>query len=215
MRVVEKEARTKEEAVRLALEELGAGPDEVKIETIESGKKSFLGLGQSKPARVRVYLISGESEKVVSLLQEILEKMGIRGEVSVEKETDQELALRIDSPDSGILIGRKGKTLESLQYLINVLNGPRGERGKKILLDTARYKEKREDSLKKLALHLAHKVIKNNRPYTMKEMNPYERRIVHMTLENMKDIQTESIGHDKSRKKIKIMKKESKTNGQK
>jgi spoIIIJ-associated protein len=208
MRMVEKEGRTKDEAIKMALQELNAKEEDVRIETLEEGKKSFLGLlGDSKPARVRVYLVKSGGDNVVGLVQEICDKMGLKVTVSITSEEDEKTELKIDSPDSGILIGRRGKTLEALQYIVNVIINSGGDKGRKIILDIEGYREKRKESLTKLALNIAQKVRRTGRPHLLEEMNPYERRIIHMALENEGDIETTSIGNNQNAKRVKIFQK--------
>lgn len=205
MRMVEKEARTKEEAIRLALEELKVKREQVRIETIEEGKGSFLGLGRSKPAKVRIYFTENGSDELINLVKEICSKMQVECNVSIAEENDNRIVLKLDSKDSGILIGKRGKNLEALQYLVNIISNSDKDQIQKILLDVEGYREKRRETLEKLARNLAMKVRKTRRPQILEEMNPYERRIIHMTLENDRDIETRSIGGENSNlKRIRI-----------
>lgn len=205
MRMVEKEARTKEEAIKLALEELNVKREQVRIEIIQEGKGSFLGLGRSKPAKVRLYFTENGSEKLIELVKEICSRMDVACEVSVAEENDDRLVLKLDSKDSGILIGKRGKNLEALQYLVNIISNSEKDHIRKILLDVEGYREKRRETLEKLARNLAMKVRKTQRPQILEEMNPYERRIIHMTLENERDIETKSLGGENSNlKRIRI-----------
>jgi spoIIIJ-associated protein len=212
MRVVEKEGRTKEEAIRLALGELNAKQEDVKIEVLDGGKTGFLGLGPSKPARVRVYLVqegggapAADMAEAAEFLKDVCAKMGLAVKVSVQEEAEDQAVLMLESADSAILIGKHGKTLESLQYLINIIFSAKKESQKKILLDIEGYREKRRASLEKLARNIAEKVRRTRKPYVLEEMNPYERRIIHMTLERERDVETFSLGRgDSNMKKIRI-----------
>jgi len=202
--MVEKEAKTKEEAIKLALDELGASENDVKIEYLQNGKSSFLGLGKSKPAKVRVYLVSDNIDNIIAFITDLLKKMGIESKITLKEETEDQILLNIESKDSGIIIGKHGKTLESLQYLINIIFHKENEKNKKILLDTENYRQKREETLKTLAKNIAQKVRKTKKYQILEEMNPYERRIIHLTLENESDIETTSIGRNKTNKRVKI-----------
>ena len=204
MKMVEKEAKTKEEAVKLALEELGASEKDVKIEYLQNGKRSFLGLGKSKPAKVRVYLVIDNIDNIIAFITDLLKKMGFESKITLKEETEDQILLNIESKDSGIIIGKHGKTLESLQYLINIIHHKENEKNKKILLDTENYRQKREDTLKNLAKNIAQKVRKTKKYQILEEMNPYERRIIHLTLENESDIETTSIGRNRTNKRVKI-----------
>jgi len=210
MRVVEKEGRTKDEAVKLALAELNAKIEDVKIEVVDGGKTGFLGLGPSKPARVRVYLVQEGSapvdmDEAGTFLKDICTKMGIDAAITAREEGEDQTVFQLDSKDSALLIGKHGKTLESLQYLLNIIFSARKDRQRKILLDIEGYREKRRASLEKLARNIASKVRRTRRPHVLEEMNPYERRIIHMTLERERDIETYSIGRGNSNmKKVKV-----------
>ena len=205
MRMVEKNGKNKEEAVRLALEELQVNLEDVKVEYIDSGKTGFLGLGPSKPAKVRVYVVNDDSDKPIRLVKEICDKMGIPCTCSVEEDNEDRLVIKIDSSDSGILIGRRGKTLEALQYLVNIIENMKKDKNKKIVIDIEGYRERRKEALDKLAHKMAEKVRQSQRSMMLEEMNPYERRIIHMALENEQDIETTSIGgENQNMKRVRV-----------
>ena len=210
MRVVEKEGRTKNEAIKLAIEELGAKPEEVRIEVVDEGKSGFLGLGLSKPARVRVYLVQedaapADTSEAAAFLKQVCGLMGIEVSVSSRDEAEDQTVFLLESKDSAILIGKHGKTLEALQYLLNIIFSIRKDLQKKFLLDIEGYREKRRASLEKLARNIAANVRRTRKPYVLEEMNPYERRIIHMTLERERDIETNSIGRGEGNmKKVRV-----------
>lgn len=142
---------------------------------------------------------------MIELVKEICSRMNVECEVSVAEENDERLVLKLDSKDSGILIGKRGKNLEALQYLVNIISNSEKNHIRKILLDVEGYREKRRETLEKLARNLAMKVRKTRRFQILEEMNPYERRIIHMTLENERDIETKSLGGENSNlKRIRI-----------
>ncbi len=207
MRMAEKEGKNKEEAVRLALEELHAKKEDVQIEYLENGKSGFLGLGPSKPARVRVFLVNenGTGGTTLQLVQEICDKMGLETKCSVEESTEDRLVIKMDSPDSGSLIGRRGKTLEALQYLVNIIENMKKGINKKIIIDIEGYRERRKEALEKLAHKMADRVRASRRAMMLEEMNPYERRLIHMALENEQDIETSSVGAEhQNMKRVRI-----------
>jgi spoIIIJ-associated protein len=205
MRMVEKEGKTKAEALKLALAELNAKKEDVKIEVLDEGKNSFLGLGQHRPARLRVFFVGEEGDESVVFIKQVCAKMGIECRISIAEEDDKKIVLCIDSKDSGILIGKRGKNLEALQYLTNVVYNIKKTNAKKIILDVEGYREKRKETLVKLAQNLAQKVRATRKPQVLEEMNPYERRIIHMTLEEEKDIETSSIGsNNMTMKRVRI-----------
>lgn len=239
MRVVEKEGRTKQEAIRAALEELGARPEDVRVECLDEGHVAFLGLGRSRPARVRVYLISekerrpgaetappqakeppprrrpsAEGREVAAFVEGICAKMGVKCSATVAEESEERMTVVLESPDAAFIIGHRGQTLEAIQYIVNIaFNGGKGK-PKKILLDIENYREKRKASLEKLARNIAQKVRRTRQPHTLEAMNPYERRIIHLALEKEKDIETVSLGSgDDTMKRIRIQLKAGKSGG--
>jgi spoIIIJ-associated protein len=205
--MVEKEGKNKDEAVRLALEELKARPEDVKIEFLEEGKSGFLGLGPSKPAKVRVFLVNeGSSDSsALKLVQDICDKMGLACRCSVEESSEERLVIKLDSQDSGVLIGRRGKTLESLQYLVNIIENMKKDVNRKIIIDIEGYRERRKEALEKLAHKMADRVRESRRAMMLEEMNPYERRLIHLALEKEQDIETTSVGGpNQNMKRIRI-----------
>ncbi len=197
---VEKTAKTVQEAIVLALEELGASEDDVEIEIIDEGNKGIFGIG-SKYARVQVTLKSLRSDDAVSFLENVLSKMKV--EVDIKKiENDESIMLKISGKDSGIIIGRHGETLDALQYLTNLAVNRRSGDYKRVSIDIENYRQKREDALVKLADRLAERVVRYRKNVTLEPMNPYERRIIHSTLQNNRLIETHSVGEEPNRKVV-------------
>ena len=197
---VEKTAKTVQEAIVLALEELGASEDDVEIEIIDEGNKGIFGIG-SKYARVQVTLKSLRSDDAVSFLENVLSKMKV--EVDIKKiENDESIMLKISGKDSGIIIGRHGETLDALQYLTNLAVNRHSGDYKRVSIDIENYRQKREDALVKLADRLAERVVRYRKNVTLEPMNPYERRIIHSTLQNNRLIETHSVGEEPNRKVV-------------
>ncbi len=198
--IVEKTAKTVQEAVELALEELGAQREDVEIEVLEEGNKGIFGIG-GKNARVKVSLLSTRSDVAVDFLADVLTRMNV--EVDIEKtEDDESIQIKITGKDSGIIIGRRGETLDALQYLTSLVVNKQREDYKRVTLDIENYRQKREDTLEKLADRLAERVIKYRRSVTLEPMNPYERRIIHSTLQNNNMVETHSVGEEPNRKVV-------------
>ncbi len=198
--MVEKTAKTVQEAINLALEELGAQKDDVVIEVIEEGAKGIFGIG-SKYARVQVTLKNTRLDNAVNFLENVLSKMNV--DVEVEKSEDEEsIMLKITGKDSGIIIGRRGETLDALQYLTSLVVNRQSEEYKRVTIDIENYRQKREDTLVKLAERLAERVVRYRKNVTLEPMNPYERRIIHSTLQNNKLVETHSVGDEPNRKVI-------------
>ncbi len=197
---VEITARTVQEAVALALEELGADSEDVDIEVLEEGSKGLFGIG-SKDARVRVSFRSSPSDEAYNYLKHILSLMNM--DVEIEKSEDEDtIMLRVTGNDSGIIIGRRGETLDALQYLTSLAVNKQSGEYKRIIIDIENYRQKREETLIRLANRLANKVARYRRSITLEPMNPYERRIIHASLQDDGRVQTHSIGEDPNRKVV-------------
>lgn len=198
--MVEKTAKTVQEAINLALEELGAQRDDVEITIIDEGTKGLFGIG-SKFAKVQVTLKNTRKEDGVLFLQNVFDKMNV--EVDIEKiEDDETILLKVTGKDSGIIIGRRGETLDALQYLTSLVVNKQNEEYKRVTIDIENYRQKREETLVKLADRLADRVIRYRRNVTLEPMNPYERRIIHSTLQNNNYVETYSVGEEPNRKVV-------------
>ncbi len=199
--VIEKSAKTVEEAVNLALEELDVTEDQVEIEVLEEGSKSLLGLRKAKEAKVRVTLFDYATEIARDFLEELFDKMGFEATIDIVE--DEEITrINIESSNSGVIIGRRGETLDALQFLTSLVVNRNNTTYKKIILDTEDYRKKREITLEKLADRLAFKVEKTGRSMSLEPMNPYERRIIHSSLQKNNKVETYSVGEDPNRKVV-------------
>lgn len=197
---IEKTGKTIQEAVGLALEELNITADDADIEVLEEGSKGLFGIG-GKLARVKITVRPSESNKAVRFLQSVFNKMKL--EVDIEKEEDEEsMTLRITGKDSGIIIGRRGETMDALQYLTSLVVNKESEDYRRVTIDIENYRKKREETLVKLAERLAERVIKYRKSVTLEPMNPYERRIIHSSLQNNRLVETYSVGDDPNRKVV-------------
>lgn len=194
MRQVEAEGKTLEEALDKALKELGVSREQVKVEVLFE-KKGFLGFLGTKTVRVRVTSVAGERalEKARIVLSDILERMEVRGEVNAARR-DQRILLEIWSPEGGLLIGRGGRTLEALQYLVNrILNSQPGQ-GEKVVVDVEGYRRRREERLRVLASRMAARVKAMGEAITLAPLSPHDRRIIHLALQEDRGVKTVSEG---------------------
>lgn len=198
---VEKSAKTVKEAIDLALVELNASEDSVEIEVLEEGAKGIFGLIGNKLARVKVTIKEASGEKAKKFLLDIFSKMNVTADVLVE-EDDDSILLKIQGDDIGIIIGRRGETLDALQYLVSLVVNKSKEGYKRLVIDIENYRQKREETLVKLANRLADRVIKYKKNITLEPMNPYERRVIHSTLQNHRYVETFSVGEEPNRKVI-------------
>lgn len=196
---VEKTGKTVQEAVDEALAELNVDESKVDIEIVEEGNKGLFGRG--KNAKVIVTLREGIVDRAVNFIADILEKMDIFAEFEVE-EDDESILIRISGEDIGIVIGRRGETLDALQYLTSLVVNKHNDAYKRITIDIENYRQKREETLVRLANRLADRVVKYRKELTLEPMNPYERRIIHSTLQANGRVDTYSIGEDPNRKVV-------------
>ncbi|MHC1684957.1 MAG: RNA-binding cell elongation regulator Jag/EloR [Clostridiaceae bacterium] len=206
MKTIEMAGSTVEAALKNALKELNVTEDKVTYEVIEQGSKGFLGFG-SKPAKIKVVLKRDHITDAKEFLRSVLDGMDIKAEIRIT-ESNNTLNIDLKGPNMGAIIGYRGETLDSLQYLTSLVvnKGNEGEY-KRVLLDTENYRAKREETLKHLAFKMAKKVAKTKRTFKFEPMNPYERRIIHSALQNDKFVSTCSEGDEPHRRVVIELKK--------
>ena len=194
-----------EEAIANALRELNVTEDKITYEVIEEGTKGLLGLIGTKPAIIEVTVKPVERDLKVEatrFLAGIFENMDITAEMDAELE-DNMLKIDISGPKMGLVIGYRGETLDSLQYLTSlVVNKKREGEYVRVILDTEGYRKKREETLERLAEKTAYKVKKYRRSMKLEPMNPYERRIIHSKLQKIEGIATHSVGDEPFRRVV-------------
>jgi spoIIIJ-associated protein len=205
LRELEISAKTVEEATRVALAQLEVTRDEVDILVLKKGKSGLLGMG-AEDAKIKVILLyddeaqpgaRGEAADTArQVLIDILHAMGIQATVDVTGSGSESapITLNIEGDDLGVLIGRRGQALASLQYLVRMIVAEKLKKWVSVDVDVDWYKKRHYESLRKIALRLAEQVAKRRRPITMEPMPPDERRIVHITLADDPDVMTESTG---------------------
>ena len=200
---IEKTGKTIEDAKRAALEELQVAENMVEFEVLEEPSKGFLGLIGNKPARIlaRVRELT-PLEKALEFLKSIFEAMKLEVRISPE-ETIDGVVVNLIGENLGILIGKHGQTLDSLQYLANLAaNKGLVEEKVRIILDIENYRSRREDTLRRLAMRLADKVRRTGERVVLEPMNRHERKIIHMALQNNYRISTYSSGEEPYRKVV-------------
>lgn len=197
-----------DEALNSASGEFNAAVESIEYEIVEEESTGFLGLFGNKPAKIRARVKQSIEDKAKSFLCEVLGAMGISASVSVSNnEADGCLEISMDGDEMGILIGKRGQTLDSLQYLVSLVINKESDEYLKVKLDTENYRERRKETLENLASNIAMKVKKTHRAVTLEPMNPYERRIIHSTLQNDKYVDTHSEGDEPFRKIVVTPKK--------
>ena len=234
MSVKEFEGKNEEEAINKAIESLGLDRDEIDVEIVETKKAPFLFGGGRVRIRVHLEeerqpdlrergqeqedeeVLSpraareplppqGDFEKaMVEYLQGLVERMGIAARVGIGFREERKLGLNIDTPDSGILIGKKGQTLEALQVVANIAASRLKEGAERIIVDTQNYRSRREQSLIRMARQTAQQVRRTRQSRLLEAMNPFERRLVHTALSKEGDIETASEG-DGLYKRIRVL----------
>lgn len=209
MKNISIERATVEEAIAVALEELCAEKEEVEIEVLQEPSKGFFGLG-SKDAKIKVTVTKGPEEKAKKFLEILLKKMDIEAlyEANYKDNLLNVDIVKVGENDKGILIGKRGKTLDAIQFLLNLMVNNGRENYVRVVFNVEDYRLKREETLKRLAVKMADKCRYYENKVKLEPMNPYERRIIHSTLQDEKDIITYSEGEEPYRKVVIDIKKE-------
>lgn len=196
---VESKGKTVEEAIFNGLSQLGLSIDQVDVQIVQEKTKGFFGIG--KGAVVVLTRKSTVVEEVENFLDTLFQKMGIPANAAAD-EQDKLIKVEITGDATGVLIGRRGETLDSIQYLTSLVVNKSSEDYKRIFLDTENYREKREETLVNLANRIATKVAKTGKGVVLEPMNPYERRILHATLHDHPVVCTMSEGEEPFRRVI-------------
>ncbi|WP_303863651.1 RNA-binding cell elongation regulator Jag/EloR [Alkalibaculum bacchi] len=208
MKAVVATGKTVEEAIETAVKELNTTKDKVETKVLELPSSGFMSLFRSKLAKVEVTLQLDLCDIAADFLKEVCHAMNIDAHIDAKLE-DNILFIELKGESMGVLIGRRGQTLDSLQYLTSLVVNKESEQYIRVNLDTENYRKKREVTLIELAGKLAHKVEKTRRKIELEPMNPYERRIIHSTLQKNKNVHTYSQGEEPFRKVVIDVKKTS------
>lgn len=207
MKTVEMTGKTVEEALKNALKQLETTEDKVEYEILDEGSKGFLNFIGTKQAKILVKVKRDYLTEAKNFMQGVLDSMNIVADVEA-KEEDNIVYIDLTGPNMGLIIGYRGETLDSLQYLVSlVVNKGHDIPYKKIVLDTESYRKKREETLRRVAEKTAYKVRKTGRPFKLEPMNPYERRVIHSALQEQNGIYTYSQGEEPYRRIVVDLKK--------
>ncbi len=213
MENLEISAKTVEEAIQRALEQLGVSREEVKVTIVKEGKSGLLGLG-AEEAIVRVSRLEAEDKSMRETAQGVVEAIVAKLEVEASvvpqpsplaeggDEAMAPIAFDIKGDDVGILIGRRGQTLACLQYIVRLIMATQTKRWLPITIDVEGYRQRRNKSLQALAQRIADQVKTRKAPFTLRPMPSYERRIIHLALAEHPDVTTESIGTGEARRVV-------------
>lgn len=198
---IEVSAKTVDEAVKQALDELNVLIDDIEFEIIDEPSKKFLGLLGGKLAKIRVWVKSDRLKITIKFLEEVTKKMGIKTAVLAEEDGDF-YRISLEGGQLGSIIGRRGETLDSLQYLANLVANKNAPERKRVILDAEGYRKRREETLITLAWRLAEKVMRTGEAVALEPMSSQERRIIHTALQQEPRIQTLSEGEEPFRKVV-------------
>lgn len=199
MKEVTATAATVEEAVQLALQQLGVSRDRAEIIVVEKGKKGLFGIFGSKPAVVKAKLIADPVEEAELFLKNVVKQMGATA-VNIEKQQNgNHVTFMITGEQVGLLIGKHGQTLNSLQLLTQLVANRYAKEYVSIIVDAENYRERREKTLIQLAQKLAEKVAQTGKEIKLEPLPAHERKIIHVTLANHEQVTTYSVGEEPRR----------------
>jgi spoIIIJ-associated protein len=210
METYEFEGKTTEEAIENASRELNMPVEELGIDVVEPGSAGIFGLVGGRKAKIKVTVKSGpDMEDAVRLaektLRDILALIPAQASVTSDQ-SDGKINLHIEGDRSGLLIGRKGKTLDALQFIVNKIVNKAMDRRLNIVLDSENYRKRRRDSLTQLALKMGEKAKRIKKPVTTNPLNPHDRRIIHLALKDDEQVDTKSRGEGLLKKVVIIPK---------
>lgn len=202
MEFIEISAKTVDDAVIAACQQLSITSDKLEYEVVEEGKTGFLGIG-AKPAIIKARAKATLQDNVKAFLNDVFAAMNI--EVLVNIEYDEEaknMDINLTGEDMGMLIGKRGQTLDSLQYLVSLVANKETEEYVHVKVDTENYRERRKATLENLARNMAHKAKRLRKSVSLEPMNPYERRIIHAALQDDRYVTTHSEGDEPYRRVV-------------
>ena len=208
MDYIEVKGKTVDDAITNALIQLETTSDKIEYEVIERGSNGFLGLIGKQDAVIKVRKKSNLLDDTYEFLDKMFSAMNMEVTSKIDyNEENRTMNIDFSGDEMGILIGKRGQTLDSLQYLISLVVNKESDSYIKVKVDTEDYRERRKQTLENLAKNLSYKVKRTRRPVTLEPMNPYERRIIHSALQNDRYVETHSEGEEPYRKVVITLKK--------
>jgi spoIIIJ-associated protein len=200
MKEIEIQAKTIEEAVNKGLKELELQREDVEVEIIEEGSRGILGF-MSKSAKVRIREKWNSLKTADKFIRELIQKIGVETQISIKEELEG-IKIHIEGKNLGVLIGKRGNTLDAIQYLTNLAVNRQNDKHKRIIVEIEDYRKKRQESLERFALNMAKKAKQTKKDVILEPMIPNERRIVHTVLQGEFGISTRSIGEEPYRRVV-------------
>ncbi|MBR5474423.1 MAG: protein jag [Lachnospiraceae bacterium] len=190
-------AKTLDDAITEALVKLETTSDKLEYEVIEKGSTGILGIFNAKPAVIRARKKFSLADAAEEFLSGVFEAMELEAEIHVNVNEEEKLVeVEVSGDDMGVLIGKRGQTLDSLQYLTSLVVNKETDEYYRVKVDTENYRARRQETLEKLAKNIAAKVKRTRRSVSLEPMNPYERRVIHSTLQNDRYVVTRSDGEE-------------------
>ena len=207
MEFIEVSAKTVDDAITEASIKLGTTSDKIEVEVIEKGSTGFLGI-KSKPAIIKARKKNDTVDNIREFLENVFSAMNMEVTIDIKKaEDDKVYEVELSGKEMGLLIGQRGQTLDSLQYLTNLAVNKHSDGYIKVKLDTEDYRQRRKDTLENLAKNIAYKVKRTKRPVSLEPMNPFERRVIHSALQGDRYVETHSEGEEPFRHVVVTLKK--------
>lgn len=207
MEFIEVSAKTVDDAITEASIKLGTTSDKIEVEVIEKGSTGFLGI-KSKPAIIKARKKNDTVDNIREFLENVFSAMNMEVTIDIKKaEDDKVYEVELSGKEMGLLIGKRGQTLDSLQYLTNLAVNKHSDGYIKVKLDTEDYRQRRKDTLENLAKNIAYKVKRTKRSVSLEPMNPFERRVIHSALQGDRYVETHSEGEEPFRHVVVTLKK--------
>lgn len=207
MEFIEVSAKTVDDAITEASIKLGTTSDKIEVEVIEKGSTGFLGI-KSKPAIIKARKKNDTVDNIREFLENVFSAMDMEVTIDIKKaEDDKVYEVELSGKEMGLLIGKRGQTLDSLQYLTNLAVNKHSDGYIKVKLDTEDYRQRRKDTLENFAKNIAYKVKRTKRPVSLEPMNPFERRVIHSALQGDRYVETHSEGEEPFRHVVVTLKK--------
>ena len=207
MEFMEFSAKTVNDCITNACKDLVVTSDKLEYEVVQEGKAGFLGLG-AQPAIIKARVKSSVDETVKEFLNKVFEAMKLTVVINIKyNEENATMDIDLSGDEMGVLIGKRGATLDSLQYLVSLVANKESESYIRVKVDTENYRQRRKDTLENLAKNISYKVKRTKRSVSLEPMNPYERRIIHSALQNDRFVTTHSEGDEPFRRVVVTLKK--------
>ena len=207
MDYIKKKKKTVDDAITDACQKFTVTSDKLEYEVVDEGKTGLLGIG-ARPAVIKVRVKSSVEDKAKDFLKDVFAAMDLTVVANISyNEEENAMDIELSGDEMGILIGKRGQTLDSLQYLVSLVVNKDTENYVRVKVDTENYRKRRKETLENLARNISYKVKRTKRPVSLEPMNPYERRIIHSALQNDKYVTTYSEGDEPFRHVVVVLKK--------